>query len=320
MADESKPDEELKLREEQDGSVVIGDEPEAKPEAEAPEEDERLSADDNDDEEHSEHDTEEERAAKTERNRQRRKEGREKRREYVETLKRELAARDNIINEMSQRLSVVERKSTGSEMAQLDAAEKEAAQYYNHFKQLHGQAVEQANGAAATEATEKMLLARQRLEQIGQIKKAMSQRQQQPAPLDPRLINHAQQWMEKNSWYDPNGTDEDSALVLSLDNRLAAQGWDPTTSQYWEELDARVKKYLPHRVNQGYNRPQVGNRPKVPVAGSGRESAASSNSSNSYRLSPERVQALKDAGLWDDPKARAAAIQRFQQYDKEQRA
>lgn len=321
MAEENKPDEELKLREEQDGSVVIGDEPPPKEAPEEPESDERLTAseDDGEDEAHSEHDTEEERAAKTERNRQRRKEGREKRREYVETLKRELAARDNIINEMSQRLSVVERKSSGSEMAQLETAEREAIQYYNHFKQLNQQAIEQANGAAATEAQEKMFAAKQRYDQIQNIKRAMQQRQQQPAPLDPRLVNHAQQWMEKNGWYDPNGSDEDSALVLSLDSRLAAQGWDPTTPQYWEELDARVKKYLPHRVNQGYNRQQVGNRPKVPVAGSGRESAASSNTSSSYRLSPERVQALKDAGLWDDPKARAAAIQRFQQYDKEQR-
>jgi len=148
----------------------------------------------------------------------------------------------------------------------------------------------------------------------------MQQRQQAPAPLDPRLKNHAESWMQKNTWYDPSGNDEDSAVVLSIDNRLAAQGWDPTTPQYWEELESRVKKYLPHKVTSGYNKPaNVGNRPKVPVAGSSRESSTSTTNT-SYRLSPERVQAMKDAGIWDDPKSRAEAIRSYQHFDKEQRA
>lgn len=322
MTEELK-DEDLKLREEADGSVVVGDEPKAEESPADDEGDERVATNESHEgeEQAAEGETDEERAARTERNRARRKAAKEHRKEHIESLKRELAARDKLINEMNQRIAVVERKSTGSEMAQLEAAEKEAIHYYNQFKQINAQAIEKADGATAIDAQEKMFAARQRLEQIANIKKAMNQRQApQPQPLDPRMAAKAENWIERNSWYDPSGNDDDSALVLAIDQRLTAQGWDPTTEEYWDELDARVKKHLPHRSNQGYNSRKDSARPRgVPVAGSGKESSGGT-SGGGYRLSADRVQALKEAGLWDDPKSRAEAIKRFQQFDKEQRA
>lgn len=314
MTEELK-DEDLKIREDQDGSVIVGEEPKTE---EPQEDDERLTASTEDgDEEGHEEETDEERAERTERNRARRRASKEFRKEKMESLKRELAARDAIINELNQRMSVVERKSTGSEMAQLEAQEKEAIHYYNQFKQLNASAIEKADGATAIDAQEKMFAARQRYEQIQNIKKAMTKQQTTtPPPLDPRLKANAESWMEENTWYDPAASDEDSAVVMSIDQRLHAQGWDPTTKEYWDELSSRVKKYLPHRSNSGYNKPNRG--PRSPVSGSGRENGGS-NSGGGYRLSAERVSALKEAGLWDDPKARAEAVNRFKAYDKEQR-
>jgi hypothetical protein len=319
MAEEN---EDLKVNEQADGSAVIGDEPQVEQDDDG--EDERLTAGSDDapdgDEQISASDSDAERAAKTERNRQSRQAAKEHRREKLETLRRELAARDRIINELNQRVAVVERKSSGSEMAQLEKAEQDAVQAYNYFKNIHSQAVEQANGAMATDAAEKMNLARQRAEQVSNIKRAMSNRQAAPQPLDPRLANHAQDWMSKNTWYNPDGKDEDSEIALIIDKRLANEGWDPTTPEYWEELGKRVEKRLPHRASRGsMSQSNGGKRNPPPVSGSGRESS-SSNSQGSYKLSPERVSALKDAGIWDDPKARADAIKRFQSYDKEQRA
>lgn len=279
--------------------------------------DERLSDNDTEEEEGHEAETEEEAEARKDRNRQRRADSKQRRKEYVESLKRELSARDRIINEMNQRLATVERKSTGSEMAQLHAAEQEAVKAYNYFKDVNAKAIEQANGQVAIEAQERMFQARQRLQHLQGIKQAMSKRQAAPQPLDPRLVNHAQEWMSKNSWYDPQGTDQDSAVTLTIDNRLAQEGWDPTTPEYWNELESRVKRYLPHRAKSDYNKNSGGNRGAPPVAGSGREGTSNKGT---YRLSAERVKALKDAGLWDDPKQRAEAVKRFQSYDKENAA
>jgi hypothetical protein len=244
-------------------------------------------------------------------------ESKQRRKDYVESLKLELAARDRVINELNQRMSVVERKSTGSEMAQLSNAEQEAIKAYNYFKDINAKAIEQANGKIAIEAQEKMFQARQRVEQIAHIKKQMNQRQAAPQPLDPRLVKHAQDWMGKNSWYDPSGKDPDSEVALTIDRRMGQEGWDPTTPEYWQELSNRIKRYLPHRVSVGYNKTH-GSRNGPPVTGSGRESSGSSKST--YKLSAERVQALKDADLWDDAAARSEAIKSFQQFDKENRA
>jgi hypothetical protein len=316
MAEEQK-DEELKMTEAEDGSLIVGEPPKDEPKED--EVDETLSTSDehHEDEAAPDAETAEEAEARRVRNRERRAQNKESRKNYIESLKRELASRDAVINDLSTRVASVEQRNVGSQLAQIDSSIKEAEQYYNHFKSVNQQAIEQANGAAAVDAQEKMFAAQQRYQMLQNAKKQMSTQATKPAPLDPRLKQHAEAWMSKNEWYDPSGSDMDSDLVLKLDDRLVKEGWNPTTEEYWQELDARVKKYLPHKANSSYNKPQVnsGSKPRVPVAGSNQDS--SSGVKSSYRLSAERVQALKDAGTYDDPVKRADAIRRFQQYDKE---
>jgi len=256
---------------------------------------------------------EDEREAIRERRRQERKHRKEAQREREDTLRRELASRDAIINELRSKVEVIERRNTGSEVAQLENGKKQAAQAYNFFKDQIRVAGEAGNHAAVADATEKMIQAQRRFDELSRVEQVFKQRQSAPQPLDPRLANHAQAWMERNSWYDPSGQDQDSEIAMRIDHRLAQEGWDPTTKEYWDELSARVKKYLPHRVNSGKIER---NKPRSVVTGSGRESVGA-NSGATYKLSSERVQALKDAGIWDDPKQRAEAIKRFRSYDKE---
>lgn len=274
-------------------------------------EDERPAA--SDDAELDEAEDEDEREAIRERRRQERKNRKAAQKEREDTLRRELAARDTVINELRARMDAVDRRNSGSEVAQLENAKKQTAQAYNYFKDQIRVATESGNGAGVAEATEKMIQAQRKFDELTSYEKAIKQRQAAPQPLDPRLVNHAQAWMEKNSWYDPSAKDEDSHIVLTMDQRLAQEGWDPTTPEYWGELDRRVKKYLPHRAIQG----KIPTRPRSTVAGSGRESATPAAKSTSYKLSAERVQALKDAGIWDDPKQRADAVKRFKEYDKQ---
>ena len=300
------------------GAVIeapLNDEP---PKAEE-EDDAPIKAEDesHDEEQGSEGETEEEAEARRERNRVRRRENKERRKDYVESLRREIAARDELLQQQEVRLAAVERRTHGADMAAVDQELQKAADAYNYFKTQHAEAVTNSNGQLATEAFEKMQLAIQRHQQLDGIKKA-SMRPQTPQqqPLDPRLKVQAEGWLERNSWYDPQAGDMDSKVALSVDQAMAAEGWNPTTTQYWEELDARLKKYLPHRYNSSYNKPQRSpSNHKAPVAGSGRETSNSGN--GGYKLSAERVQALKDSGIWDDPKARAEAVKRYKEYDQQ---
>lgn len=57
------------------------------------------------------------------------------------------------------------------------------------------------------------------------------------------------------------------------------------------------------------------------MSGSGRESGGgAAQNRGGFRLSSERVKALKDAGIWDNPAERAEAVKRFREYDKMNKA
>lgn len=260
--------------------------------------------------------TDDEREAIRERRRQERRHRKAAQREREETLRRELQARDSVINELRGKVEAIERRGNSSELAQLDTAKKQTAQAYNYFKDQIRVATEAGNGAAVADATEKMLQAQRRFDELQAYEKAYRQRSATPSPLDPRLVNQAQDWMTRNRWFDPAAKDPDSRIAMTLDQVLADEGWDPTTREYWQELDARVQKYLPHRATGGKMK---STKPRPTVAGAGRESGGA-DSGKTYRLSSDRVQALKDAGIWDDPKQRAEAIRRFREYDKQHRA
>lgn len=259
-----------------------------------------------------EEEDDEARKAIRERRRQERHERKLKDREVKESLRREIQARDQIINQLSGRLDVIERRNSGSELAQIDNAKKEASQAYNYFKDQIRVATEAKDGAAVADATEKMIISRQRFDQLDNLEKAIKQRKPSQAPLDPRLKENAESWMSANTWYDPQGQDMDSRMVLTIDNALAQEGWDPTTPQYWQELDSRVKKYLPHRAKSDI---LSRSRPKSVVTGSGQSRVPSSGKST-FKLSAERVKAIKDAGKWDDPVARDKMIKSYREYDK----
>ena len=251
------------------------------------------------------------RAAIRERRRLERIERKARAREREEAMRRELSSRDAVINQMRAELDEIKRRNTGGELAQLETAKQRIASAYQATKERIRVATEAGNGAEVAEATEQLVQLRERANKIAGIEAAYKRDSNRPQPLDPRVADNAKSWTEKHPWYNPAGKDPDSRIVLTIDSTLAEEGWDPTTPDYWNELDARIKKYLPHRANRGTITP----RAKSTVAGSGRETG-SGKSTGVFKLSAARVQAIKDLGDWDDPVARNRRIKEYRDYDK----
>jgi hypothetical protein len=137
-----------------------------------------------------------------------------------------------------------------------------------------------------------------------------------PQTVDPILKRHASDWMARNDWYDPNGGDMDSDIATRIDKSLVSEGWDPKTPEYWDELDNRLTKYLPHRYNShNDNRSSNSERPRSVVTSSGRGAMATTRG-NEFRLSPDRVRAIKEAGRWDNPEERNRMIRKYAEYDR----
>lgn len=286
----------------------------------APEADEHdpVELDDSEDEKTAKVDTELEDAETDEareeiraRRRQERKSRGQRNRERVEMLERNLQAITEQNRTLQQQVSAIQDVNTGSQLAQVDTAIQQANQAAEHFKAVIADAASKNDGRTLAEATEYMIAARTRAQQLSEFKSNAVRSINAPKPLDTRLINKSQQFLGKNQWYGgPTSADPDSKVLTALDNSLTAEGWDPTSDAYWVELENRTAKYLPHRVQ----RQGVAARPRSPVAGG---STPSASGGETFKLSPDRVQAIKSAGMWDDTAARAKMIKSYREYDKQ---
>jgi hypothetical protein len=216
--------------------------------------------------------------------------------------------------ELMERLSVVERKTYSADLARVDKAIEDQELRHQYAKMKIAEAAQNGDGTAMADAQEIMYDSRRQIEALSAVKKqAVQPRQQQGSMPDPRLQRHAANWMERNEWYNPDGRDTDSKIAKQIDESLIAEGWNPVEGDYWDELDNRLHKYLPHKYNGSTDVRSSTKRPRSVVTSSGRESVNGSTNRNTFVLKPEQVRAMKDAGFWDDSEKRAKMIKRYAQ-------
>ena len=252
------------------------------------------------------------------------REARREERRLKKQIHREKAKESNsLINalkrqnsELSNRLAVVERKSSGAELARVDKAIDDAGVQVEYAKMKLSEAVAHQDGEGVTRAQELWYESKRKLESLENVKqnatRQINQPQQQNIQVpDPMVQKMAADWMEDNPWYDPRGGNEESQIAQIVDKKLTDEGYDPTSEDYWDELSDRLSKYLPRQSPNA----QKTSRPRSVMTSSGRDTTATTKS-NEFRISPERVAAMKEAGAWDNPELRKKMTQRFIDYDR----
>jgi hypothetical protein len=248
--------------------------------------------------------------------REQKRQKRLRRKEYHKAVSTEKDVKLTLLERQNQqlleRLSVLERKSHGSDLARLDKAIEDQNNRILFAKQKISEATSSGNGELLTSAQEMWFEARRQAEALAHLKKraVAPQAQRTIQAPDPQLQRHASNWMANNPWYDPNGKDPDSRRALNEDAILAEEGYDPKTAEYWTELDKRLQRVVPHRYTEDADE-KPRSRPRSAVTSSGREFASNNGRGNSFTLSPEQVRAMKDAGMWDDAEKRAKMIRRY---------
>lgn len=314
---------EMQLTEAEDGSAIVelpeleGDstpEPERKASGGAPE----AQNDDDEGEDGLDNDPDREaiRAARREERKLKKQFHREKTKEsnhLINVLKKQN-------QQLADRLASLETRTSGAELARVEKVMDDTQVQIEYAKMKMKEAVSSQDGESLVRAQELMYEAQRKYESLKNLKdsaaRQMAQPQKQNIQLpDPLVQRNAAEWMSRNSWYDPAGNDLDSELTQSIDKRLTAEGYDPSSTEYWEELDDRLVKYLPHRYSQSKNEPAPQRR-RSPVTGTGRETSPS-RAGTTFTLSPERVAAIKEMGAWDDPEKRKKMVQRFAEYDRQ---
>lgn len=317
MSNEDKQ-QEIDYKEESDGTVVIN-----------------IAADDNDDDDDQD-DVQEVRAAEggeadsdddgdgdddgdVSPIREARRARRKAKKEYVKKTNQEKDQRLQILDrqnrELTERLAALERKSHHSDLAQIDRAIQEEQSNLNYAKVRMSQSGDASDGQGIAAAQNDWYESRQRLDQLQAMKERAAQAPQVAAPaVDPRVVRLSNDWQDRNDWYDPNLRDKDSQVAKLIDTSMAKEGWNPSEDDYWEEFDRRLQKRLPHRYTDvNDERPQK--RPRSVVVGGGRETVTESGKVR-IQIEPEKIRAIKEAGLWENPVTRKKMLER---YAREQR-
>lgn len=176
--------------------------------------------------------------------------------------------------------------------------------------------------------------AKQRMAYELQAGGAVPQAQQPGAPqgqratpqqqFGPKATDYTEKFLSRFSYFDPNGSDEDSMIIRSIDDAVAAEGYRPDTPMYWRTLEERLAKrgFYPEKPDDGddgddarRDAPQPQRQAAVagmPPTSSGRPSRRS-GTGTTFTLDPMMKEYLQGEGLLednldDDSKARRARL------------
>ena len=242
-------------------------------------------------------------------------------------LQKEARARqDQRLAFLEQQNAELLRRVSGVEGANLDTSEATVDQRINEVRRDIAQAdrilaaaIANSNGDDAAAALALRDEARAAEAELLRTKNSFDEVRKQPR-ADPSVDAFRNQWMSDNRWFNPAGADPASMAIKAIDAQVAKDGYNPASAAYWQELSRRASQAF----NQGEKKP-VRDKPNgaakktPPPQGSTREHASQSTRKEVY-VTPDRKQAMIDAGLWDDPKERAATLKAYAEYDREESA
>ena len=325
MADPKGKDEDIAVIESQDGSATVdlpnsllnaGDEGGDDDRSNAKADGGNVSAEDED---HPD-DDDELRAAK--RNRRRAKKDLIRKTNQEKDARLTQLQREN--EEFKRRLGQLERNTKSEHITRIDKGIEDAQVRLEYAKMKLAEATQNGDGQAMVEAQTLWQTAQEEARQLTAMRHQADQELRRPQQNDandhdPEVQRLAQQWMRRNKWYNPAASDPDSRIAKKIDELMAAQGWNATDPDYWDELDSRLQRELPHRYNDSTdNESRDVRRPRNVVGSAGREASAAygGTNRNQFVLSPDRVKAMKEAGAWDNPERKKRMIAEFISYDR----
>ena len=205
--------------------------------------------------------------------------------EYAEAVKRQN-------DELQHRLTKLDESYVGEFGTRLESqviAAKEA------YRKAHDEGDVDAM-FEAQENISRLAMERSRYDQIKQRNEAAPARQQAPQEVPAQASQRAaparpdpkaEAWAEKNNWFGQDQTMTYAAFGIHR-QLIEDEGFDPTSDEYYTELDRRVRVEFPHKFQN--SRRDAG--PRVASA----ESTASKSSSKGRRtvkLTPSQISIAK---------------------------
>jgi len=264
--------------------------------------------------------------------------------------------------EIIQRLAQVENSALENRLLTIDGRLQECNSDADQALTLETQALQQGDQESIRSARQIRERALSRANVLQQERDRLQQaitsrgtqaapRFQPPMPGQAEVNNHAARFKADKPWLqfrqDGSPANRETAVYHAIDLAMQAEGrYVASDADYWSELDRRGRSALPHLFGENEDegagdevelvQPQTQQRQAPPVqranpvgkpvakgpavAGSGRQANAGAVT---RRLSPGRVEALRELGLWGnnltpaEKKEQADYIKYFEQHDRE---
>ena len=120
----------------------------------------------------------------------------------------------------------------------------------------------------------------------------------QPRAVTPQPDKKATDWQQKNPWF---GKDHEmTASALGLHQKLAEQGVEVGSDEYYDALDKTMRRRFSEYFGESESKPQSKSKPTTVVA-----PATRSTSSNRVSLKQSQIQLAKRLGLTPEQYAKA---------------
>jgi len=214
--------------------------------------------------------------------------------------------REQEIRQLKQRLGTGER-------AFIQEVTKSATSDLATAKERLKQAYEAGDAERITDAQEALTDAKLRMQQVEKFKPALQKEeddvQQAPqaqAPQQasaPSIDPKAESWRQKNTWF---GVDEEmTALALGLHEKLVRSGIDPRSDDYYDRVNATMRKRFPDYFEEEQTQPKQEEKPaRTKPANVVAPVTRTSAPRQTIRLTPTQVALAKRLGLSNEQYAK----------------
>lgn len=134
------------------------------------------------------------------------------------------------------------------------------------------------------------------LQQQQQLATQQQQAYQQPAPQVQQVDPRVEEWAERNKWYGRDTVMTHAAWGIHR-QLVQVDGVDPSSDEYYDELDKRIRDAFPHKFQESAPATQSRARNVQTVAPASRSSGINNAARRTVRLTPSQVAIAKKLGV-----------------------
>ncbi len=225
-----------------------------------------------------------------------------------ETQRREEAAIE-YAKSVQQQNEELQQKYAKTDTERLGEVKSRVETQVTALKHIIKKAREEGDIDTETEAQQRLttiVWEQQRLAQTLQERELASKQPQKPREvpeiLQPRRAApdpRAEEWAENNPWFGQNTVMTHAVWGLHKD-LIQKEGFDPTSNEYYDEIDRRMRTLFPQEFQIDEAPAQQTNRNSRPVqtvAPANRSSGINNSARRSVRLKPSQVAIAKKLGV-----------------------